>query len=309
MGKYAQVSDHLKLIAQLRSLDGVSTQFQIKAYEGAARTFRDLDYAETTGQPVPDWRTLDGMKSKGSVRTTVEQFLATGTSDKYDELASYLPAEAMSMTVVQGVGPKTAYKLWMQGTHNFAELTAKAYAGELDEALQERVLQAAKQQGRVPYQVALEVAQGVRDQALKVPGVMLATICGSIRRQAPTAKDIDIAVCLLPNATRTQVLEEFSHLGTGFQGGDKKASFVVPGETPLRCDLWLGSPENYGALLNHCTGSKEHNIALRTLAASRGLTINEYGIFRGDVKLGGEDEHDLYNVLNIPYVEPQNRSK
>jgi DNA polymerase (family X) len=309
MGRYIDVANHLTLIAQLRSLDGESNSFQIKAYEGAARTFRDLDYAESTGQPVPDWRTLKNAGIGASVRTTVEQFLAIGSSDKYDELASYLPAEAMSMTVVQGIGPKKAYRLWMEGIHNFAELSAKAYNGELNPAMTESVLQASKQQGRVPYSIASQVAEGVLAQVLEVPGVLRATICGSIRRHTPTSKDIDIALSLDPGFPRAPMLETFSHLGAGFQGGDRKASMVIKGDPDMRCDLWLGEPYYYGSLLNHCTGSKEHNIALRTLAASRGLTISEYGIFRGDERLGGEEEHDIYNVLHIPYVEPENRNK
>lgn len=307
MSKWAQVADHLKVIAQLLSLDGESTPFQVKAFEGASRTFRDLDYAADHGQDVGNWRAMPGIGA--SIRTTVDQFLATGTSDRYGNLANFLPAEAMSMTVVQGIGPKKAYKLWLQGTHNFAELSAKAYKGELDAALTEKVLQASKAQGRIPYLIAAAIAEDVRQKVLQVPGVLQAIVCGSIRRHTPTAKDIDIALSLHPGLPRAPMLEAFSHLGAGFEGGERKASMVIKGSTDIRCDLWLGEPYYYGSLLNHTTGSKEHNIRLRTLAASRGLTISEYGIFRGEERLGGGDEHDIYNVLGIPYVEPEDRAR
>ncbi len=306
--KMAQVSEHLHLIAQLRTLNG-DNRFQVKAYEDAARTFRDLAWAEDAGQDIGDWHTLPGIGP--SIRTTVEEFILTGTSSKLKELSDTWPVECMTMTVVQGIGPKKAYKLWESGIHNFTELAARAYAGTLDPALSESVLQAAKKQGRVPYDVAKATADAVLAKVLKVPHVLKAVVCGSIRRKVPTAKDIDIAVCLEPGAQRAPIMRAFSHLGQGFQGGEKKVSLVVEGpeKAAMRCDLWLGEPSHFGALLNHCTGSKEHNIALRTLAQSKGLTVSEYGIFRGDKKLGGEDEHDLYRVLGLKYVEPEKRTR
>jgi len=75
----------------------------------------------------------------------------------------------------------------------------------------------------------------------------------------------------------------------------------------MQADLWTVLPGNWGAALCYATGSKTHNEALRTLAKSRGLKINEYGIWKGPERIGGEKEEDLYNILGITFVSPEDR--
>jgi DNA polymerase (family 10) len=113
---------------------------------------------------------------------------------------------------------------------------------------------------------------------------------------------------------RDAALDVFSKLGQFIQRGENRASirFTNNGRT-MQVDLWIVPSESWGSALNYATGSKNHNVHLRMLAGQNGMTVNEYGIFRlcGDVagdKLGGADEHDLYRLLGIPYVEPQDRT-
>ncbi|HSQ64948.1 MAG TPA: DNA polymerase/3'-5' exonuclease PolX, partial [Polyangiaceae bacterium] len=93
------------------------------------------------------------------------------------------------------------------------------------------------------------------------------------------------------------------------------ASVVAHGETKctvvlrsgVQVDLRIVEPETWGAALVYFTGSKAHNIALRTRALKRKLKISEYGVFRGDTRVAGDTEESVYRSLSLPWVAPELR--
>lgn len=244
----------------------------------------------------------------------IREFLEHGTSEKYETLAADYPIGMLTMTVVHGIGPKRAMRLYEEGYSGIEALVEAAREGKLDPKLTEAVLATTKKESkRIPYEDAKRIADKVRECMLALPNVLDATVCGSIRRKLETAKDIDIAVCI--DESKTKVIDLSYALMQGkiafevISGGEKRISITLPDEGGIQCDFWFAGRESYGALLNHCTGSREWNIFVRTMAQVKGLTVNEYGVWRGDEKLGGENEEDLFRVLGIDWVEPENRSK
>ncbi|MDE1834904.1 MAG: hypothetical protein KGH64_06225, partial [Candidatus Micrarchaeota archaeon] len=148
------LADHLRLIGQLRALNN-DNKFSVAAYEKAARSILDLEYVGKAIENI-DLHSIDGIGS--SLRETVREVLSTGTSSKLVELSKKFPVEAMSMTRVQGIGPKKAFALYLRGYKNFDALHEAAKAGKLDSKLTEEVLFAATNVGRVEYFLAKNTA-------------------------------------------------------------------------------------------------------------------------------------------------------
>ncbi len=308
------VAEHLQLLSMAMSLEPGANRFKIKAFEEAAESLvlspSDVRYV--------DPRTISGIGA--SVAEVIKEFLASGTSARYEELAKKFPVEALSMTRVDSIGPKTAMKFHAEGIRNFDELVAAAQIpGKLKDKLRDAVLFAVKKV-RVPHEEAKWLAVAV-DLALieRMPTVSTVMsqheVCGSIRRKAVDSKDVDIVGCVADKKDVDALLDAFVEIGTKISRGDNRASIrFTHNARTMQVDLWLVPPESYGSALNYATGSKDHCVAVRALARKKGMLINEYGIFRvndagetGD-RLGGSDEGDLYRLLGLPYVEPENRT-
>ncbi len=303
-------------ISMAMALEAKPNRFKIKAFEEAAEAL----VLESRGIRYTDPRAISGIGE--SVAEVIRDFLETGTSKRLQGLSANVPIEALSMTKVDGIGPKTALKFHAEGIHNFDELVKAAQEGKLDDKRRDAVLFAVKK-ARVPHAEAKALAQYVveelnliiaRSEAIKnnVDSFRF-EVCGSIRRRAVDSKDVDIVGCCADEKDRDILLDEFVKIGTKISRGENRGSirFTYQGRT-MQVDLWLVPPESYGSALNYATGSTAHNIELRKMAISKGMLINEYGIWRVDdgkatARLGGADEHDLYKVLGIPYVEPWDR--
>jgi len=316
MDRNVEVARHLRTIAQLLSLDGAS-KFRVDAFENAARIL------ETRSVPVED-SVISGIQGIGkSTAEVIREFLDTGTSSRLKELGTRWPVDALTMTRVKGVGPKTAMRLHGEGISDFDALVARAEAGTLtkkgqrDEALIREVLYARDVgQGRVEHEIARHIGEWAAKEVGRIVGVAAVTVCGSVRRGAATSKDVDLIVLLGPGADRATVAAGFLALGDPINSGGSRASARLTkiGQT-MQVDMWMVEEWHHGAALVYATGSKAHCIALRERAQGRGKTLNEYGLFPSDCQdftegnsLAGATEGDVYKALGLPYVEPESRT-
>jgi len=309
MGANQGLYEHLALIAQLTELDG-GGRFRISAFKDASIAVRDFA-SEITPENI---NLLP--KIGDTLREVIIDFIRTGTSRRLADLGLRWPVEAMSLTKVKGIGPKTALKFHKLGFKNFDELVTAAEDGKLDEKVKTAVLLARDfSLGREPHEMAKSIANAVAEQVRQITGVLEVCVCGSVRRKKATSKDIDL-VARAAQEDHAGILSAFGGLGDILNLGDVKSSIVVTMYTAkMQCDLWMVRPENWGSALNYATGSKNHNERLRGLAKSRGMRINEYGIFRVNAdetlgeRLGGESEQDVYRILDIPYTDPDKREE
>lgn len=311
-----QVANHLETIGQLKQISGANA-FSFNAYFKAAKLISDI-----TGD-----LTEEKIKAECTgVKTTKAalQFFESGSSDTFDKLSKTLPVECLSMTVVQGIGAKKAFKIHNLGfAKNFKELVNLAEKDDLQKLEQAKIGLKAETlkkaiifardtaAGRVPYSTAKYIADRVKEAVGHL--AIKSEVAGSLRRKKETIKDIDLLLCVQDHATF-----DFNDCLKAMQDadiecdinnqGDVKASYRVKFiNTQMMCDIWLVKPCEWGSFLNYATGSKEHNVKLRGLAQKKGLLVNERGIFKGDQRIGGEDEHDLYKILDIDYIEPESR--
>jgi DNA polymerase (family 10) len=163
----------------------------------------------------------------------------------------------------------------------------------------------AAQTQRFKISTAEDFARGLCDHLLASPGVQRVVVAGSFRRRKETVGDLDI---LVTGQTGEAIMDRFTAY-------DEVAQVLAKGPTRstvrlkagLQVDLRVVPEESYGAALAYFTGSKDHNIAVRRLGQAMGLKINEYGVFRGQARIGGRTEEDVYRAVGLPFIPPELR--
>ena len=155
------------------------------------------------------------------------------------------------------------------------------------------------------YSVAEPYADALETYLKNFKGVLQVIVAGSFRRRKETVGDLDILTtsdhpALLINyfVKHPDIKEIISH-------GDTRSTVILKNE--LQVDLRCVAKESYGAALHYFTGSKSHNIAIRIMARDRGMKVNEYGVFRGEKKIAGSTEKEVYRSVGMDYIEPELR--
>lgn len=299
INKIDQIKAHLSLLGQLYSLEGPKEKFRAKSFQDAVGKITCL---------FPDGDTLTLTKIDGigpSIIEVITQVLETGTSDRLQSFSTKYPLESFTMTVVEGIGPKTALKFHADGIHNFDELVTAAVAGKTGRHTANILAANSKSHGRVPYEIAIKIAAKAIELIQQTSNhVYDITICGSLRRQTIDSKDIDLVI-VSPEIT---LPIDFIN-----QGSRKASGRFTIDNWQMKCDVWFIEPWYRGSALVYTTGSKEHCVALRSLAKSKGYVLNEYGIFHPGQKytsenqLAGLTEESVYKFLGLCYQDPNTR--
>ncbi|MBI5118611.1 DNA polymerase/3'-5' exonuclease PolX [Candidatus Poribacteria bacterium] len=311
--KNAEIAEIFDKIADILEFKG-EIVFKVNSYRKAARTLRDT--TEDVAVIAAGNRLLDMPGVGKSTADKIVEYLETGTIKKYDEERKGLSDELIRMLQIPGMGPKTLALIHSKLKIDTFEALEKAiHSGELTELpgmgakKAENILkgiellrEAAK---RIPIGVALPVAEDVVAAVLKFPTVKRAEVAGSLRRMKETIGDIDI-LASSPDAVKT--IEAFTSLPQVkrvLAAGTTKASVIVEGNKQI--DLRVIEENSFGAALQYFTGSKAHNIKLRDIARGMGLKVNEYGVFRGDEKVGGREEEEIYAAVGLIWMPPEIR--
>ncbi|HUT35308.1 MAG TPA: DNA polymerase/3'-5' exonuclease PolX [Planctomycetota bacterium] len=246
----------------------------------------------------------------------ITEYLVKGKVTAYDELKAKVPEGVVEMLRVPGLGPKTAGLFWKQASvTSVAELTKAIDDGKLVglPGIGEKKLENIKKgiatylggQGRVLLGAALPVAEEVAGLLEKLDGVSAVLPAGSMRRRRETIGDVDI---LVASERGKEVIAAFVGLPMVkdvLAEGDTKGSVRVEGG--LQVDVRVVPPESFGAAAQYFTGSKAHNIRLRDLAIGKKLKLNEYGVFRGEKRIAGKTEEEVYAALGLPCIPPELR--
>jgi len=304
----AQIADHLRKISNLFVIKG--DKMRAGAYARAADTVLLEEQPLVANEAVTSKVSGIGKSIKG----TILEFFLTGTSEKFKALADEFDPECLSMLLVKGIGPKTAYKFSKEeGIKNFDQLVKAWEAGKLDPRFGEGIKQALERQGgRIEYHQALGLAETVQDLLLMHHDEVINRIqmCGSLRRKKTSIKDIDFVVSGKHPEDAKTIIDTFVTLGKVINHGDTKAAiWYTLGEITMQVDLLVVPDESFGSAIQYFTGSKEHNIEIRTLAHGKGMKVSEYGIIdiASGKTLGGKNEEDIYNILGIAMPKPEDR--
>lgn len=291
-----QIAELLRDVAASYQLkDQVKFKFQIIAYERAADA---VEHATSELKDLWDDGRLEDIPGIGpGIAEHLNELFKTGHSKHFDSLMRGIPGEAFKLMQIPGIGIKTAMKMIKEG--NQKEVTEKLKEVEAKEKKAKRHL--------LPY--AASTAGLIIQWMRKNKGVLKIDPLGSLRRQVSTIGDIDLSVATNDPASVLDHFTKYPDAQKIIEKGDTSSSIVVPGG--VQVDLMVQPPESYGSLLQHFTGSKHHNIALREYALKKGLSLSEKGIKEVGVRGGSlrkfPDEKSFYKHLGLDYIEPELR--
>ncbi len=288
--------------------------FKISAYRKASRILGDLaqDIEEIAGRG--ELKKIPGIGE--GMAQKIEEYLKTGKVSKFEEVRKGVSDELIAMMDIPGMGPKTLALLHKERRIESLSQLEKAVEdgsliglpgmGEKKVENIKRGIQLFKQsKGRMNLGMAFPVAKRIVETLRERTGSEKIEWAGSLRRMKENIGDIDL---LATGKDHEKIIHAFTHLPEVKEvlaSGETKASVIVEGG--LQIDLRVVEEGSYGAALQYFTGSKGHNIHLRGIAKAKGIKINEYGVFKGEKKIGGKEEKDVYKALGMVWIEPELR--
>ncbi len=315
----AAVFEH---VADLLEYQGENV-FRVRAYRNAARTIGGMVESLAAIRNAPQ-RSLTDLEGIGSdLAAKIGELLDTGRLGFLDDLHKKVPPVAFELMRVPGLGPKKAKALTEQlrltsldqlesacKDGRVAEL--KGFGEKTQAAILENIAFAkSPEHARLLWQEADGIVQAVLAWMRDCPAVKRIDGAGSWRRGRETIGDIDVVVESDDARKVMDHLHAWPETSEVLLAGGTKTS--VRGPRGVQIDLRVVERESFGAALQYFTGSKEHNVRLRSRARDRGLTINEYGVYKlvsGEAKgksLGGRTEEEVYDAVGLPWIPPEIR--
>ena len=310
----AQVAEQFALLADLLELEG-EEQFRVLAYRRAA------DQIRTAAGPVAELALEGEAKKIPGIGRTIEskivQIVESGEIEALTKRKERIPSGVADFLRLPALGPKTARRIWQElGITTMDELRRAAEAERLrtlpglGAKTEERILRALSekpQEKRTLLAAALPAVQAVVQVLRDHSASNDVSEAGSVRRRTETVKDLDIIATASDPAALTEYLTQLKWVAEIAAHGKTKATVVS--HDGLVFDLRVVPPDSYGNLLQHFTGSKRHNVALREDAVRRGLSVSEYGV--KDLESGEvftcATEEELYERLGYQWIPPELR--
>ncbi|MFD8084671.1 DNA polymerase/3'-5' exonuclease PolX [Kitasatospora sp. NPDC059722] len=322
-----QVRELLQEYADLINITG-GDAFRARAYEKAARAVGGHP-EDVAGLDAKGLQQIPGVGK--STAEKVAEYLSTGRIGALEQLRAEIPSGVREMMAVPSVGPKRALALYRDlGIASVDEL-AEAIRGDrlggvagFGERSGEKILHGIELMrqsgGRTLLDAATELAEQLVAAISAVPGCTRCAYAGSLRRMRETVGDIDVLATAEDSAPLMAALTELPYVAEVIASGPTKTSVLTTGG--VQVDLRVVPEEDWGAALVYFTGSKAHNIKLRTMAVRAGLKLSEYGLF----EVGGEaegktdgrtkgraaegakvvsaTEDEVYAALGLPWIAP-----
>jgi DNA polymerase (family 10) len=313
----AEIATALDELADLYELDG-AVIYRVVAYRQAARAVRDSP--RSVAQLATENRATELPHIGKTLEDKIRTLIQTGEIPQAVKLREKFPGELIRFVEIPGLGPKTARKIYDElGIASLDELRAAAETGALKSVqglgpkAEENIIKSLDAAGeperrtRFLLSAVLEIGDRIVEVLKEHEAADRVQIAGSARRMTDTCKDLDIVATARDAAALTGAFTKLELVGEVRSSGEAGATIVT--NNGLQVDFRVVAPEQFGNVLQHLTGSKEHNMALREYAVRRGLHVSEYGI--EDDKDGSKHtcarEEEVYELLGLPFIEPELR--
>ncbi|TML99414.1 MAG: DNA polymerase/3'-5' exonuclease PolX [Actinobacteria bacterium] len=304
-------------LADLYELDGAVVH-RVLAYRNAAKSVREAP--TSVAALTRDGRVTELPGIGRTLEEKIHALLETGQIPAVEKLRAKFPPGLMDLTRLPGLGPKRARRLYedlgiasledlrtaaetqrLRGLRGFGpkfeEAVLEAFAAGVDEQPRPRVL----------LNKALPIAEGIVEALRAHPASDRVELAGSARRGTDAVKDLDIVATASDTGALAAVLADLDVIESCSTPGDNAARART--HTGMAVDLRVVEPDQFGNVLQHLTGSKEHNMSLREAAVRRGLHVSEYGILDDATGVTARcaTEEEVYERLGMAWIPPELR--
>jgi len=305
---FSEISEYLKMD---------ETGFRPYAYQRAALALEGLEEEVTEVYKSGGKKALEKIPGVGgSIAEKIEEYLKTGKIKYYQDLKKRLPLKLDELIRVEGMGPRKIKILYQKlGIRNLKALEKAAKSHKIaplfgfGEKTEQNILQGIeflkRSKGRFLLGEILPRVKAIQEKLEKLKEVEKIDFAGSVRRMKETIGDVDF---LIVSKAPEKVMDFFVALPEVekvWSKGTTKASVRVAEGFDI--DVRVVVEKSYGSALQYFTGSKEHNIATRRIAMSKGLKLSEYGLFKGRKMIAGWSEKGIYKALGLAWVAPELR--
>lgn len=315
----ASVFERITLILELK---GDENPFKVRAYNKAAEMIGSMSKSLQSIYDDEGKKGLQALPGIGpDLSDKIEEMLTTGKLAYLKEVEQKVPEGVLQMMEIEGMGPKKTKFVWKEfKVTTIEELQTLAESGKLEDLkgwgkksasnIIRGIEMRKKVSGRLPLYKAAPIIEELVAHLEKTNLCEKIEVAGSFRRKRETVGDIDILVI---SSKPEEVMEAFTNFPevdtvTG-KGSTKSTIFLKAG---LDADLRVVEKESFGAALLYFTGSKDHNVRIRKLGIAKGLTLSEYGLYKGTAANKGdivaaESEEAVYEAIGLDFVPPELR--
>lgn len=309
-----KIADMFNEMADLLDIEG-DNPFRVRAYRNASRIVSDFPQKITDlvaqGKDLTQWPGI-GKSLAEKIATIVK----TGRLPQLEVEEKRIPPVLVELTKISGLGPKRIKAIYYAyHVKSIAELQKLAEEGKIaalpgfGEKTESAIKAGLKQLMNTPLRLRLDTAAQIADAIIaylqQYPGLEKLDVAGSYRRYKETVGDLDLLAIAKNGEEMIQYFVKYPEVARVLSQGETRSTVLL--KNGFQIDLRVMPKESYGAALYYFTGSKSHNIAVRTIAVKHKLKINEYGIFKGKRQIGSKSERDIFSLLNMQYIEPELR--
>ena len=309
--KAVEILEEISLLLELKG----ENVFKVRAFSNAARVLEgqpgDLQTLIETGE-------LEKLKGigKGSISKILHDLYEKGKSRDYEELRKGFPESLFELFRIPGLGAKRIKVLYDQlhirsaGELEYAckenrLLDLEGFGEKTQVKILEGIKHLKKSAGQFLLSFAREEAEKLITYLKKQKGILKIEIAGSLRRSKEIVKDIDVLVSAKDPAAVHRAFGRYPEKESALAEGETKSSLRL--KSGIQCDLRTVTEKEFPYALYYFTGSKEHNVAVRTIAKKKNIKVNEYGLFKGKRLVPCRDEKEIFETLGLNYVPPEAR--
>jgi len=314
-----EITEILENIARLLELKG-ENPFKVRAYRNAARALETLSEPLTTLVAEDRLEAVDGIGKATAEK--IATLATTGSLDYYTELREEFPPDIFTLFDLQGLGAKKIKILWDSlQVHSISQLERKCHDGSVaalpgfGKKTAENILKAIEHHKKNTDKFRIGDIAALADQFLEdlraQPRVTFAQIAGSYRRRKEIVRDLDFIVSSRHPEEVSDFFTTHTLVDSVLAKGATKSSVIL--KNGIQCDLRVVSAAEYPFALNYFTGSKEHNVRVRSRALTKGWSLNEYRFSPADGRELKEplpevnEESDIYRSLGLEPIAPELR--
>lgn len=312
----ADIADIFNRVADFLEIQGANP-FRVRAYRNAARTVGGM--SKSVADMAGEGKALSDLPGIGKdLGRKIKEIVETGKLSQLEELEEALPSELHAVLKIPGLGAKKVKVLYdelnigsMDDLKKAAEKKKIRELPGFGEKTEKHILEEVElktgDNERLRIALAEPIANSLVDYLKRGKGIKEIAVAGSYRRRKETVGDLDILVTC-KKGTNEKIMDRFidyEDVEQVVSQGKTRSSVIL--DSGLQVDVRVVPQVSYGAALHYFTGSKAHNIAVRKMGVKKGLKINEYGVFKGEKRVAGKTEKEVYKQVGLPYIEPELR--